>query len=154
MPSFQVPADHAAARKILAPFDTGIYPDQDQECEPVNDDEGRFVTSSWQRHPTFHFNALAPILSGSERRRRALIEGTAHRRLNAEREGLNAHTVGGRRSDPGRWHCDRSAPDRFCGGLVAFETYLTQKAAHKGVELSDLVNQLLKKEIEIIEAVK
>ncbi len=34
------------------------------------------------------------------------------------------------------------------------ETYLTQKAAHKGVELSDLVNQLLKKEIEIIEAVK
>jgi predicted HicB family RNase H-like nuclease len=34
------------------------------------------------------------------------------------------------------------------------ERYLTQKAAHKGVELSDLVNQLLKKEIEIIEAVK
>lgn len=34
------------------------------------------------------------------------------------------------------------------------ETYLTEKAAHKGVELSDLVNQLLKKEIEIIEAVK
>lgn len=34
------------------------------------------------------------------------------------------------------------------------ESYLTQKAAHKGVELSDLVNQLLKKEIEIIEAVK
>ena len=34
------------------------------------------------------------------------------------------------------------------------ETYLAQKAAHKGVELSDLVNQLLKKEIEIIEAVK
>ena len=34
------------------------------------------------------------------------------------------------------------------------ETYLTQKAAHKGVELSDLVNQLLKQEIEIIEAIK
>ena len=34
------------------------------------------------------------------------------------------------------------------------EHYLTQKAEHKGIELSDLVNQLLKKEIEIIEAVQ
>ena len=34
------------------------------------------------------------------------------------------------------------------------QTYLTAKADAKGVELSDLVNALLKKEIEIIEAVK
>ena len=31
---------------------------------------------------------------------------------------------------------------------------LTQKAERKGIELSDLVNQLLKKELEIIEAVQ
>ncbi len=34
------------------------------------------------------------------------------------------------------------------------EKYLTAKADAKGVELSDLVNDLLKREIEIIEAVK
>ena len=34
------------------------------------------------------------------------------------------------------------------------ESYLTAKADAKGVELSDLVNELLQKEIEIIEAVK
>lgn len=34
------------------------------------------------------------------------------------------------------------------------ERYLTAKADAKGVELSDLVNDLLQKEIEIIEAVK
>ncbi|MGH8592387.1 MAG: hypothetical protein ACREX9_16060 [Gammaproteobacteria bacterium] len=36
----------------------------------------------------------------------------------------------------------------------AVETYLAKKAEAKGIELSDLVNELLKKEIEIIEAVK
>jgi hypothetical protein len=36
----------------------------------------------------------------------------------------------------------------------AVETYLAQKAEAKGIELSDLVNEMLKKEIEIIEAVK
>lgn len=34
------------------------------------------------------------------------------------------------------------------------QSWLTAKAQSKGVELSDLVNDLLKKEIEIIEAVK
>lgn len=34
------------------------------------------------------------------------------------------------------------------------ESYLAAKADAKGVELSDLVNELLKREIEIIEAVK
>jgi hypothetical protein len=34
------------------------------------------------------------------------------------------------------------------------EAYLAAKAAIKGIELSDLVNELLKKEIEIIEAVR
>lgn len=34
------------------------------------------------------------------------------------------------------------------------ESYLVAKADAKGVELSDLVNELLKREIEIIEAVK
>ncbi len=34
------------------------------------------------------------------------------------------------------------------------EKYLAAKADAKGVELSDLVNDLLKREIEIIEAVK
>jgi hypothetical protein len=34
------------------------------------------------------------------------------------------------------------------------QTYLAKKAEAKGVELSELVNKLLKKEIEIIEAVK
>ena len=34
------------------------------------------------------------------------------------------------------------------------ETYLAAKAASKGIELSDLVNDLLKKEIDIIETVK
>lgn len=34
------------------------------------------------------------------------------------------------------------------------ETYLTAKAEAKGMELTGLVNDLLKKEIEIIEAVK
>ena len=34
------------------------------------------------------------------------------------------------------------------------ESYLTAKADAKGIELSDLVNDLLQKEIEIIEAVK
>ena len=34
------------------------------------------------------------------------------------------------------------------------QSYLAAKAASKGVELSDLVNDLLKKEIEIIEKVK
>lgn len=34
------------------------------------------------------------------------------------------------------------------------EAYLAAKAAIKGIELSDLVNDLLKKEIEIIETVK
>lgn len=34
------------------------------------------------------------------------------------------------------------------------EHCLAPKAEHKGIELSDLVNQLLKKEIEIIEAVR
>jgi len=34
------------------------------------------------------------------------------------------------------------------------EKYLAAKAEAKGVELSDLVNDLLKREIEIIEAVK
>jgi len=34
------------------------------------------------------------------------------------------------------------------------QSYLTAKAQSKGVELSDLVNDLLKKEIEIIETVK
>ncbi len=34
------------------------------------------------------------------------------------------------------------------------QSYLTAKADAKGVELSDLVNALLKKEIEIIEAVR
>ena len=34
------------------------------------------------------------------------------------------------------------------------ESYLAAKADAKGVELSDLVNDLLKREIEIIEAVK
>lgn len=34
------------------------------------------------------------------------------------------------------------------------QSYLAAKAQSKGVELSDLVNDLLKKEIEIIEAVK
>jgi hypothetical protein len=33
-------------------------------------------------------------------------------------------------------------------------TYLSKKAAHKGVSLNDLVNDLLRREIEIIEAVK
>ena len=33
-------------------------------------------------------------------------------------------------------------------------TYLAKKAEAKGVELSDLVNDLLRREIEIIEAVK
>lgn len=34
------------------------------------------------------------------------------------------------------------------------QRYLTAKAESKGIELSDLVNDLLKKEIEIIETVK
>ncbi len=34
------------------------------------------------------------------------------------------------------------------------QTYLVKKADAKGVELSELVNELLKKEIEIIEVVK
>jgi len=34
------------------------------------------------------------------------------------------------------------------------QSYLAAKAQSKGVELSDLVNDLLKKEIEIIETVK
>ena len=34
------------------------------------------------------------------------------------------------------------------------EAYLAAKAAIKGIELSDLVNDLLKKEIDIIESVK
>ena len=34
------------------------------------------------------------------------------------------------------------------------QSYLVAKAESKGVELSDLVNDLLKKEIEIIETVK
>ncbi len=34
------------------------------------------------------------------------------------------------------------------------EAYLAAKAAIKGIELSDLVNALLKKEIDIIETVK
>ena len=34
------------------------------------------------------------------------------------------------------------------------ERYLAKKAEAKGMEISDLVNELLKKEIEIIEAVK
>ena len=34
------------------------------------------------------------------------------------------------------------------------QSWLTAKAQSKGIELSDLVNELLKKEIEIIEAVK
>jgi hypothetical protein len=34
------------------------------------------------------------------------------------------------------------------------QTYLAKKAEAKGVELSELVNKLLKKETEIIEAVK
>jgi hypothetical protein len=34
------------------------------------------------------------------------------------------------------------------------ERYLAAKAEAKGVDLSDLVNELLKREIEIIEAVK
>ena len=34
------------------------------------------------------------------------------------------------------------------------EVYLAGKAEAKGVELSDLVNELLKKEIEIIETIK
>lgn len=34
------------------------------------------------------------------------------------------------------------------------QSYLTTKANAKGVDLSDLVNDLLRKEIEIIEAVK
>ena len=34
------------------------------------------------------------------------------------------------------------------------QTYLAAKAHAKGVELSDLVNDVLKREIEIIEAVK
>ncbi len=37
---------------------------------------------------------------------------------------------------------------------VKVESYLAAKADAKGVELSDLVNDLLKREIEIIEAVK
>ena len=36
----------------------------------------------------------------------------------------------------------------------AVQSYLTAKADSKGVELSELVNELLKKEIEIIETVK
>jgi len=34
------------------------------------------------------------------------------------------------------------------------ENYLSEKASAKGVELSELVNDLLRKEFEIIEAVK
>lgn len=34
------------------------------------------------------------------------------------------------------------------------QTYLAKKAEPKGVELSELINKLLKKETEIIEAVK
>jgi len=34
------------------------------------------------------------------------------------------------------------------------EAYLAAKAAIKGIELSDLVNELLKKEIEIIETIR
>lgn len=34
------------------------------------------------------------------------------------------------------------------------ESYLSAKAEAKGVDLSDLVNDLLKREIEIIEAIK
>ena len=34
------------------------------------------------------------------------------------------------------------------------QNYLATKAESKGIELSDLVNELLKKEIEIIETVK
>jgi hypothetical protein len=34
------------------------------------------------------------------------------------------------------------------------QTYLADKADAKGVELSDLVNEMLKKEIEIIEVVR
>jgi len=36
----------------------------------------------------------------------------------------------------------------------SIQSYLVAKAESKGVELSDLVNDLLKKEIEIIETVK
>lgn len=36
----------------------------------------------------------------------------------------------------------------------AVEIYLAKKAKAKGIELSDLVNELLKKEIDIIEAMK
>jgi hypothetical protein len=36
----------------------------------------------------------------------------------------------------------------------AVQTYLAARADAKGIELSDLVNDLLKREIEIIEAVK
>jgi hypothetical protein len=32
--------------------------------------------------------------------------------------------------------------------------YLSKKAAHKGISLNDMVNDLLRREIEIIEAVK
>ena len=34
------------------------------------------------------------------------------------------------------------------------QTYLTERAAEKGVPLGDMVNRLLKQEIEIIESVK
>lgn len=34
------------------------------------------------------------------------------------------------------------------------ESYLTAKADAKGIDLSDLVNEMLRREIEIIEAVK
>ena len=34
------------------------------------------------------------------------------------------------------------------------QTYLSEKAVAKGIDLSDLVNDLLRREIEIIEAVK
>ncbi len=36
----------------------------------------------------------------------------------------------------------------------AVQSYLTERATSKGVELSDLVNDLLKKDIELIEAAK
>lgn len=42
--------------------------------------------------------------------------------------------------------------DRWTGHQV--QSYLAARADAKGIELSDLVNDLLKREIEIIEAVK
>ncbi|HYS49030.1 MAG TPA: hypothetical protein VEM36_09685 [Xanthobacteraceae bacterium] len=51
--------------------------------------------------------------------------------------------------------CSRDAVFRMPVYLdERIENYLAGKAEAKGVELSDLVNELLKKEIEIIETVK